>query len=65
MESRLKTLFDFQRFAGNPALQRVIDSVHSGQNSRRRLSMDEADRVAAAGEPEIALLKKAPQEDPS
>ena len=65
METKLKALFDFQKFADNPALQGVIDSVHTSQKSRRRLSLDEANWVAAAGEPEISLLKKAPEEDPS
>ncbi len=29
MERKLKNLFDFQRFARNPALQRIIDEAES------------------------------------
>ena len=48
MEGKLKTLFDFQKFEGNPALQQVIDSVHS-RYAVRELSMDEMEWVSAAG----------------
>ncbi len=34
MEKKLKQLFDFQKFAANPELQSVIDSVHSRYETR-------------------------------
>ena len=46
MEKKLKKLFDYQRFAGNAALQAVIDGEH---RPPRELSLDEADLVSAAG----------------
>jgi len=48
MERTLKTLFDFQKFEGNSALQSVIDSVHS-RYAVQELSMDEMEWVNAAG----------------
>ena len=48
MEKRLSKLFDYQKFAGNPRLQAVIDSVHKRP---RELSMDEAEFVTAAYAP--------------
>ena len=51
MEGKLKALFDFQKYEGNPALQSVIDSVHS-RYAVKELSMDEMEWVAAAGIPE-------------
>ena len=50
MERTLKTLFDFQKYEGNPALQSVIDSVHSRYSSRE-LNLDEMEWVSAAGIP--------------
>ena len=50
MEGRIKSLFDYQKYEGNPALQQVIDSVHARYNTRE-LSMDEMETVAAAGDP--------------
>lgn len=52
MEGKLKALFDYQKFEGNPDLQKVIDSVHS-RHSARKLSLDELEWVAAAGIPNI------------
>ena len=55
MESRLKALFDYQKFEGNNDLQRIIDATHARygigkKNGRvRELTMDELDYVAAAG----------------
>ena len=46
MEKQLKQLFDYQRFAGNPKLQAVINSVRS---HRTELALDEAALVSAAG----------------
>ena len=59
MESKLKKLFDFQKFEGNSDLQSVIDSVHSRySSSARELSLDEMSWVNAAGQPEMNLVKK-------
>ena len=52
MESKLKQLFDFQKFEGNSELQQVIDSVHA-RYAVRELSLDDMEFVAAAGVPEI------------
>ena len=52
MEGKLKTLFDYQKFESNSALQSVIDSVHS-RYAVKELSLDEMEWVAAAGVPEI------------
>ncbi len=48
MENKLKKLFDFQKFEGNPVLQSVIDSVHA-RYQRQELSLDDMETVAAAG----------------
>ena len=48
----LTELFEFQRFEGDPALQRLIDEVED-RWSEEELSDDELDCVAAAGEPEL------------
>lgn len=47
MDKTLMKLFDFQKFAGNPQLQAVIDSAHKGV--REWISDESADLVAAAG----------------
>lgn len=52
MEKTIRSLFDFQKFEGNPALQQVIDSVHA-RYSVRELSLDEMNWVAAAGTPDL------------
>ena len=57
MERRLRGLFDFQKFEGNPGLQHVIDSVHS-RYAVQELSLDEMEWVAAAGTPEMNSGKK-------
>ena len=59
-EKKLSLLFDYQAFENNAELQRVIDRVNSRFTSRM-LSDDEADLVAAAGQPEMALLRKQPR----
>ena len=51
MESKLRQLFDFQKFEGNSELQQVIDSVHA-RYAVRELSLDDMEFVAAAGVPE-------------
>lgn len=60
LEKKLSLLFDYQKFEQNPELQRVIDSVHS-RFRKQKLSDDEADMVFAAGQPEIASLRKDPR----
>ena len=52
MEGKLKSLFDYQKFEGNPALQQVIDSVHA-RYAVKELSLDEMEWVAAAGNPAL------------
>ncbi len=62
MERKLKSLFDFQKFEGNPALQGVIDSVHS-RYSARELNLDELEWVNAAGIPGVFPGKKGEEKD--
>ena len=50
MEKKLAKLFDYQKFAGNPRLQTVIDSV---RKRSRALSMEEAELVTAAYAPYV------------
>ena len=49
MEEKLKTLFDYQRFEPSPRLERLIRNTEL--RSKRELSDDEAEMVAAAGTP--------------
>lgn len=46
----LTELFEFQRFEGDPALQRLIDEVED-RWSEEELSDDELKGLAAAGDP--------------
>ena len=62
MESKLRKLFDFQKFEGNPALQEVIDATHS-RYAVQELSLDELEWVAAAGVPQSNLSKKSGKKD--
>ena len=55
--AQLSRLFDFQRFAGNARLQKIIDDTHR-RVEVRELDDDEIDQVAAAGAPEAAKPKK-------
>ncbi len=48
MEKQFTKLFDYQKFAKNPKLQAVIDSVH---RKRQEIPLNDADLVAAAGSP--------------
>ena len=43
MEGKLKTLFDYQKFESNSALQSVIDSVHA-RYAVKELSLDEMEQ---------------------
>lgn len=57
MERKLKSLFEFQKFEANPALQSVIDSVHS-RYMKRELGPDDMEWVNAAGTPNARPVKK-------
>ena len=57
MEGRIKSLFDYQKYEGNPALQQVIDSVHS-RYAVSELSLDDMEWVAAAGVPGLTKMTK-------
>ena len=61
MEKKLSLLFDYQKFEKNRELQSIIDSVNS-RFPTRKLSDDEADLVAAAGQPGAALPGKKPRD---
>ena len=63
MEKTLSNLFDYQKFAENPRLQRIIDSAHR-QQYRRELSLDEAELVNAAGSPDMRP-KEEEKKDPN
>ncbi len=60
LDKELSLLFDYQRFEQNEELQKIIDRVNA-RFPTRKLSDDEADLVAAAGLPEMALLRKKPR----
>lgn len=47
-EKKLYRLFEYQRFANNPKLQKIIDSAHG--KDVRELNDEDLDQVAAAGE---------------
>ena len=49
-EKRLYQAFDLQRFVGNERLKGVIDASHKRLEDRK-LSDEELDMVAAAGQP--------------
>lgn len=49
METVLKQLFDFQRFAHDPALQNVIDQAES-RYAPWELSDEELETLSAAGD---------------
>ncbi len=49
IERKLQNLFDFQRFAGNKRLGRVIDETRLKYNNVYVLSEDELSEVNAAG----------------
>ena len=57
MERKLSALFEYQKFEGNPALQSVIDSVHS-RYAKRELSLDEMEWANAAGTPFVRPDRK-------
>ncbi len=57
MEKTMRQLFDYQKFAGNTALQGVIDSVHA-RYATRELNLEEMIWVSAAGTPDLDSRKK-------
>ena len=62
MERKLSLLFDYQQFEQEPELQSVIDAVLARFSPARELSDEEADQVAAAGQPEAGFPRKKPPE---
>ena len=61
MTNHLHVLFDYQRFDGNAALQRVIDSVHA-RYAGKALSLDEMEQISAAGISHAAPEQKKPEQ---
>lgn len=57
MEKKLSRLFDYQKFADNPELRQVIDSVHA-RYAVRELSAEDMEIVNAAGVPELPAKRK-------
>ncbi len=57
MEAALNRLFDYQSYETNPALEAIINAVHS-RYAGRELSLDDLDMVSAAGVPETILQTK-------
>ena len=56
MDKTLRTLFDFQRFAGNRRLAELIEETE--QRSVRELTMEELGMVNAAGQNTEAVVKE-------
>lgn len=54
MEELLKGLFDYQKFAQEPALQSVIDEIKS-QYRTRALTDDDVSGLFAAGDPDSQI----------
>lgn len=54
MEELLRRLFDYQKFARNPALQRVIDET-AAQYEARALSDEDVSGLFAAGDPDLQV----------
>lgn len=61
LESRLKQLFDYQRFENNKDLQSVIDSVHARYAKRVRLEDDDVEFLNAAGTSDMLQKKPDPE----
>ena len=62
VEKKLQQLFDFQKFERNSGLQRIIDDVHA-RYTMKELELDDLMMVSAAGVPEAAGLKNAPDKN--
>ena len=59
MESKLKKLFDFQKFEDNADLRQVIASVHARYSGNvTKLSLDDLEWVNAAGDPDMGMMNK-------
>ena len=56
MDKTLRTLFDFQRFAGNSRLAELIEE--SERRGIRELTMEELGMVNAAGQNTEAVVKE-------
>ena len=56
MEKKLRQLFDYQKYAGNTALQGIIDSVHA-RYTVRELNLEEMTWVSAAGTADTDVVK--------
>lgn len=52
IETKLKQLFDYQKFENNPRLERIIE-----QSAAEELSEDILLLVNAAGDPEMSMRK--------
>ncbi|MBQ6594720.1 MAG: hypothetical protein IJH78_03555 [Clostridia bacterium] len=48
MEDRIRSLFDYQKYEKNEALQAIVDAVHA-RYTPRALSDEEVELIAAAG----------------
>lgn len=55
MEEKLKAMFEFQRFAMNPRLQKLIEETE--KRSARELSDDDLWMVNAAGVPDAVAAE--------
>lgn len=59
MENKLSRLFDYQKFASNPDLEKVIRGVEEKYSlNKQALSDDDLEFVAAAGDPYISKEPK-------
>lgn len=56
MENKLKSMFEFQKFAGNSRLSKLIAETESRYGAE--LSDDDLGLVNAAGDPALLLQKK-------
>lgn len=62
MENKLRLLFAYQDYEKSEKLQAVIDKVHA-RYAARQLSDEEAEFVAAAGQPEASVKPKDPKQE--
>ena len=59
MENKLSRLFDYQKFASNPDLEKVIRGVEEKYSlNKQALFDDDLEFVAAAGDPNISKRPK-------
>lgn len=57
LERKIKRLFDFQRFIGDPELDKVIEDTESGINNIVKLSDYDLELVAAGVGQEPPVIK--------